>query len=111
MPAGNPRLIYDGNGDGTGSWEVFQRRRRDVGQVKVEFTPNSSPGTVTVKIQTSADQGRNDSNPTTVKTFSEVELGTTGGTALEQMILGPSMRVDVSNNDDSLNNVKVWVFE
>lgn len=110
MTAGEQILIYSANGNGTGSSFIYQRRRRDTGQVQVEYTPFSGPSTVTVKIQGSADVGR-DAPWTTVKSFTEAELGASGGSVEEDLDFSPGLRVVVSNVGDSRDNVKVWSLE
>ena len=110
MPAGGTTLILDANDAATGSSQSFQRRRRDDGQVQIEFTPSSTPSTVTVKVQASVDAGQ-EAPWTTIKSFTQAELGTAGGSVLEKILLGPHMRAVTSNLGNSDDNVKVWILE
>lgn len=109
MGAGNQTLIYSADGNSTGTAHTFQRRRRDDGQIQVEWTPDTGT-TVTVKIQGSADGGQN-SPWTTIKSFTEAEFGGAAGSVVETILLMLSMRVVVSNTGDTDDLVEVWILE
>lgn len=69
----------------------FPRNRDEFGDLQIEWTPDTPPSTLTLKLQ-----GRltPDMPWSTVQTWTQAEVGASGGTLIARVPILPEMRVD-----------------
>jgi hypothetical protein len=117
MVARQERKLLDGvqfPGNVTGPAFRFNRIQDDEGLVKVDFEPNSPPGTFTVELQGRLDDPALSLPGRTwfvITTITEAQTGSGAGvnTHAETFTIFPYMRAVSSNNDDPANTVVVSV--